>query len=174
MFLLGILDFSRMLFTWVAANEPRVPVHAMPRSATTPPAGQGAGAHAGPAAPGQQHQCQLDPTGCTAATCQSVTVAITGLKFQWIPIVGSGLQAAIPMPGFSTTLPGKSCARTSTAARPAQLTSESPHHENRHHLPNTTHLQEMASVLQSNRTRCRPSRAARPACLRLPSSSGPT
>jgi hypothetical protein len=35
-----------------------------------------------------------------------VTVAITGLKFQWIsPIVGQGLQAAIPMPGFSSTLP---------------------------------------------------------------------
>jgi len=107
MFLFGILDFSRMLFTWVAANE-----------------AARAGARYAAVCDDTTHQAQVlahmqallpqistintswAPSGCTSATCQSVTVTVTGLKFQWIsPIAGSGLQAAIPMPSFSTTLP---------------------------------------------------------------------
>jgi hypothetical protein len=46
-----------------------------------------------------------EPSGCTAATCQGVTVSITGLNYQWIsPIVGA-TAPLIPMPGFSTYLP---------------------------------------------------------------------
>jgi pilus assembly protein CpaE len=59
MFLFGILDFSRMLFTWVAANEA---ARAGARyAAVCDDTAQQAKvlAHAGPAAPGQQHQCQL-------------------------------------------------------------------------------------------------------------------
>jgi len=107
MFLFGIIDFSRMLFTWVAANE-----------------AARAGARYAAVCDDTTHQAQVlthmqallpqistintswAPSGCTSATCQSVTVTVTGLKFQWIsPIAGAGLRAAIPMPSFSTTLP---------------------------------------------------------------------
>jgi hypothetical protein len=45
------------------------------------------------------------PASCTAATCQGVTVGITGLNYQWIsPIVGVAAPL-IPMPSFSTFLP---------------------------------------------------------------------
>ncbi|MBV8248324.1 MAG: pilus assembly protein [Comamonas sp.] len=110
MFLFGILDFSRMLFTWAAANE-----------------AARAGARYAAVCDDTTHQAQVlshmqallpqisaintswAPSGCNSATCQSVTVTITGLQFQWIsPIAGSGPLAAISMPNFATfatTLP---------------------------------------------------------------------
>jgi len=109
MFLLGVVDFSRMLYTWGAANE-----------ATR------AGARYAVVCDDQEQGAQVlaymqarlpqvtevaiawAPSGCTTADCQGVTVSIPpgGLKFQWIaPIVGSGLQAAIDVPQFSTYLP---------------------------------------------------------------------
>lgn len=106
-FLLGITDFSRMLFTWNAANE-----------ATR------AGARFAVVCDSTSNQTQVltkmqallpqistisvawAPAGCTAATCQGVTVSITGLDYQWIsPIAGLASMAAIPMPAFSTFLP---------------------------------------------------------------------
>ncbi|BCX53252.1 MULTISPECIES: TadE/TadG family type IV pilus assembly protein [Comamonas] len=107
MFLFGIMDFSRMLFTWVAANE------AARAGARYAAVCDDTSQQAKVLARMQALLPQVSsinvswaPTGCTAASCQSVTVAITGLKFQWIsPIAGQGLQAAIPMPGFSSTLP---------------------------------------------------------------------
>ena len=46
------------------------------------------------------------PAGCTAASCQGVTVTITGLNYQWIsPIAGAAAMAPIPRPTFSTFLP---------------------------------------------------------------------
>ncbi len=109
MFLLGVVDFSRMLYTWGAATE-----------ATR------AGARYAVVCDDQAQKAQVlgymqarlpqisdvdivwTPSGCTTASCQGVTVSIPpgGLKFQWIaPIVGSGLQAAIDVPRFSTFLP---------------------------------------------------------------------
>lgn len=109
MFFLGIVDFSRMLYTWGAASE-----------ATR------AGARYAVVCDDQTRQANVlaymqarlpqisavnvawVPSGCTTSSCQGVTVSIPagGLKFQWIaPIVGSGLQAAINVPQFSTTLP---------------------------------------------------------------------
>ncbi|MDR6857403.1 TadE/TadG family type IV pilus assembly protein [Variovorax guangxiensis] len=106
-FTLGITDFSRMLFTWSAAQE-----------ATR------AGARYAVVCDdtGQQGQVlvrmqamlpQINtinvawlPAGCTAATCQGVTVTVTGLNYQWIsPIAGAAALAPIPMPTFSTFLP---------------------------------------------------------------------
>ena len=103
---LGIVDFARMLFTWSAANE-----------ATR------AGARYAVVCDDTAHQAQVlarmqallpqvsavnvawAPSGCTAATCQGVTVSITGLNYRWIsPIVGAAAPL-IPMPGFSTYLP---------------------------------------------------------------------
>ena len=106
-FLLGITDFSRMLFTWSAANE-----------ATR------AGARFAVVCDDTTSQAQVlakiqallpqistinvawTPAACTAATCTGVTVSITGLNYQWIsPIAGMAALAAIPMPRFSTFLP---------------------------------------------------------------------
>ena len=107
-FLLGITDFSRMLFTWSAANE-----------ATR------AGARFAVVCDDKTRQAQVlakmqallpqintisvawaPNASCTPATCTGVTVSITGLNYQWIsPIAGLGALAAIPMPTFSTFLP---------------------------------------------------------------------
>ncbi|AIY42966.1 TadZ/CpaE-like protein [Collimonas arenae] len=106
-FLLGITDFSRMLFTWAAANE-----------ATR------AGARYAVVCDDTTKQAQVltkmqtmlpqisaislawAPAGCSAATCAGVTVTITSLNYQWIsPIAGSVKLAGIPMPVFSTYLP---------------------------------------------------------------------
>ena len=107
MFLLGITDFSRMLFTWSAANE-----------ATR------AGARYAVVCDDTTKQAQVlarmqallpqittintawTPAGCDALTCEGVTVTITGLNYQWIsPIAGAAARAPIPMPTFSTFLP---------------------------------------------------------------------
>ena len=106
-FLLGITDFSRMLFTWNAANE------ATRAGARYAVVCDDTTASAAVLARMQQLLPQISsistswiPAGCTAATCQGVTVTITGLNYQWIsPIAGLAAQAAIPMPGFSTFLP---------------------------------------------------------------------
>ena len=107
LFLLGITDFSRMLFTWSAANE-----------ATR------AGARYAVVCDDTTKQAQVrarmqallpqinsintawTPAGCNAATCEGVTVTITGLNYHWIsPIAGAAALAPIPMPTFSTFLP---------------------------------------------------------------------
>ncbi len=106
-FLLGITDFSRMLFTWNAANE-----------ATR------AGARYAVVCDDTDHSALVlakmramlpqistinlawTPVGCTHADCEGVTVTITGLNYHWIsPIAGAVSMAAIPMPTFKTFLP---------------------------------------------------------------------
>lgn len=105
-FLLGIVDFGRMLFTWAAANE-----------ATR------AGARYAVVCDDLTRQDQVlarmqavlpqvtdidmtwIPAGCSPATCEGVTVEIANLDYQWIsPIAGLEAIAAIPMPSFSTFL----------------------------------------------------------------------
>lgn len=109
MFLLGVVDFSRLLYTWAAANEA---TRAGARYAVVcDDKNQKANV--------LQHMKNLlpqitdiditwAPTGCSTASCQSVTVGIhpKSLQFQWIaPVVGSGLLAALDVPPLSTTLP---------------------------------------------------------------------
>ena len=111
-FLLGILDFSRMLWTWNAANEAtrwgaRIAVVC----------NQGANAVL---ANMQKFLPQLaaanvkidwyDATGsvstsCNYTNCSGVNVRIINLNYRWISPIGFGNQSAIPMPGFSTYLP---------------------------------------------------------------------
>jgi Flp pilus assembly protein TadG len=106
MFLLGVTDISRMLFTWNAATE-----------ATR------LGARYAVVCADSGNQAQVldkmrmmvpeigavalnwTPAACDATSCEGVTVTITNLNYRWIsPIVG----AVIPlraMPTFSTYLP---------------------------------------------------------------------
>ena len=106
MFLLGVTDFSRMLFTWNAATEA---------------ARLGARYAVVCADTGNQAQV-LDkmrmmvpeiggialawaPAGCDAASCEGVTVTITSLNYRWIsPVVGAVVPSRA-MPTFSTYLP---------------------------------------------------------------------
>jgi hypothetical protein len=105
-FLLGITDFSRMLFTWSAANE------ATRAGARYAVVCDNTGNEAAVLARMQQLLPQISditmnwiPNGCGPATCEGVTVSITNLNYQWIsPIAGLAALTAIPMPTFSTFL----------------------------------------------------------------------
>jgi Flp pilus assembly protein TadG len=107
MFLLGITDFSRMLFTWNAANE------ATRAGARYAVVCDDTGKQAQVLAKMQALLPQISainlawiPAGCNASTCQGVTVTITGLNYQWIsPIAGLAVLAPKSMPTFSTFLP---------------------------------------------------------------------
>lgn len=106
-FLLGITDFGRMLFTWSAASE------ATRAGARYAVVCDDTTKNALVLAKMQTLLPQIStanttwsPAGCTAATCEGVTVTITGLNYQWIsPIAGLAARAATPMPSFSTYLP---------------------------------------------------------------------
>jgi Flp pilus assembly protein TadG len=109
-FMLAIVDFSRMLYTWNAANE-----------ATR------AGARYAVICDDTNNQAavlarmqQLLPsitsinlrweddagnTSCTSATCVGVTVTIVGMQYRWIsPIAGLAGLAPFSMPTFKTYL----------------------------------------------------------------------
>jgi hypothetical protein len=105
MFLLGVLDFSRMLFTWNAATE------ATRAGARYAVVCDDTFAQAAVKARMQQMLPQItsvslawSPVGCNAATCEGVTVSITGLDYQWISPIPGAAARVIPMPAFSTTL----------------------------------------------------------------------
>lgn len=107
MFLLAIVDFSRMLFTWSAANEATMmgARYAVVCDDTFNEAAvltkmQGL----------VPQITDIDvawvPAGCLSNNCEGVTVSIANLNYQWIsPIAGIATFAAIPMPAFSTYLP---------------------------------------------------------------------
>lgn len=106
-FLLGIIDFSRMLFTWNAANEA---TRAGARYAVVcDDTGNSAQVLSRMQALLPQIQSinlAWTPAGCTAATCEGVTLTISNLDYQWIsPIAGIARLPAIRMPSFSTFLP---------------------------------------------------------------------
>ena len=106
-FLLGILDFSRLLFTWNAATEA---TRAGARYAVVCDDTQNAGlvlAKMQALLPQiQTINLAWTPAGCTTATCEGVTVSITNLNYQWIsPIAGAASRVVIPRPSFSTFLP---------------------------------------------------------------------
>jgi Flp pilus assembly protein TadG len=107
MFLLGVLDFSRLLYTWNMANEA---TRAGARYAvvcadpTNNDRIMTAMQQRLPAIASIDVQWQ--PAGCNPATCEGVTVAVTDMQFTWIaPLPGTLTRAVIMMPGFSTYLP---------------------------------------------------------------------
>ncbi len=109
---LGILDFSRMLWTWNAANE-----------ATRWGARTAVVCNQGAAAVVRNMQAFLPQltnanvqvrwfdaagqlsTTCNASNCAGVEVRIRNLNYQWLSPVGFSTYGAIGMPGFSTYLP---------------------------------------------------------------------
>jgi Flp pilus assembly protein TadG len=118
MFLFGILDFTRMLFTWGAANE------ASRNGARYAAICDDTANKAKVLARMQTILPQIkdinlawSPTGCNSTNCEGVTVTITKLNYQWIsPLAGQGPLAAIPMPTFSTYLPREIMKQDAVAA----------------------------------------------------------
>jgi Flp pilus assembly protein TadG len=105
-FLLGILDFSRMLFTWNAASEA---ARAGARYAVVcDDTGDAAAVLARMQALLPQIsaiQVAWTPSGCDPTTCIGASVSVTGLDYQWIsPIAGVASLAPVAMPTFSTFL----------------------------------------------------------------------
>lgn len=106
MFLLGVTDFTRLLFAMNAANE------ATRAGARFAVVCADTGSSAQVLAKMRMMVPEIgaidlawSPSPCTTATCEGVAVTITSLNFRWIsPIVGAliPLQA---LPTFSTYLP---------------------------------------------------------------------
>lgn len=105
MFLLGILDFSRMLFTWNAANEA---ARAGARYAVvcddTNKEALVLAKMQGMLPQIQDINLAWTPLNCTHATCEGVTVTIQNLNFRWISPIPGAASRLIPAPSFSTYL----------------------------------------------------------------------
>lgn len=117
-FFLGITDFARMLFTWGAANE--ATRHGARFAAICDDTANAAKVLArmrGIVPEIGAINLAWAPAGCTAATCESVTVTITSLNYHWIsPIAGIASLPVIAMPDFSTTLPREIMKQDAVAA----------------------------------------------------------
>jgi hypothetical protein len=106
-FLLAVVDFSRMLFTWSAASE------AARAGARYAVVCDDTATQAQVLARMQNLLPQISaidlawvPAGCNASSCEGVTVTIVGLNYQWIsPIAGLNALAPMAMPTFATFLP---------------------------------------------------------------------
>ena len=106
-FLLGVLDFSRLLYTWNVTNEA---TRAGARYAVVcaTPADNSRVLTAM-----QQRVPQIasinvvwEPAGCDATSCEGVNVSVTNLQFKWVsPLPGVLAQKIINLPGFTTYLP---------------------------------------------------------------------
>lgn len=105
MFTLGIVDFSRMLFTWNAATEA---TRAGARFAVVcDPTGRQDLVLAKMQALLPQIRTisvAWTPPSCGPTDCLGVTVDVTNLDYQWISPVPSAVTRAIRMPTFSTFL----------------------------------------------------------------------
>ena len=106
MFMLAVTDFSRMLFSWNAATE------ATRLGARYAVVCDSTANKAAVLARMQTMQPEIgdialtwNPAGCTASTCEGVTVTVTSLQFHWIsPVLGAAV-ANVSLPTFSTYLP---------------------------------------------------------------------
>ena len=105
-FLLAVMDFSRLLFTWNAAAE------ATRAGARYAVVCDDTGNEAAVLARMQALLPQITgidlawaPAGCNATDCTGVTVTVQGLSHRWIsPVLGLAAATDLPLPGFSTTL----------------------------------------------------------------------
>ena len=104
-FLLGIVDFARMLFTWNAATEA---TRAGARYAVVcdNTASQAAVLARMQALLPQITDIDLEwtPAGCNSTTCEGVTVTVQNLNFRWISPVQGLANFNVPMPTFRTYL----------------------------------------------------------------------
>ena len=106
-FLLGILDFARLLYTWNVANETaRAGARYAVVCADPTNKARILAMMQGLMPQVSDIDVVWHPANCDATNCESVTVAITGLQFRWIAPIPSLLATPLVMlPGFSTYLP---------------------------------------------------------------------
>lgn len=106
MFLLGVTDMARMLYTWNAATEAtRLGARYAVVCADTGSQAQVLDKMRMMVPEIGAISLTWSPDGCTIANCEGATVAITNLNFRWIsPIVGAVLPLQ-DLPTFSTYLP---------------------------------------------------------------------
>ena len=106
-FLLGILDFARLLYTWNAASETaRAGARYAVVCADPTDKARILATMQGLMPQISDIDVAWQPANCDAASCESVTVAITGLQFRWIaPIPSLLAHPLVMLPGFSTYLP---------------------------------------------------------------------
>ena len=105
-FLLGIVDFSRMLFAWNSATEA---ARAGARYAVVCDSTLDEAAVLARMQQLMPQVADIDvdwvPSGCNSATCEGVTVSISNMNYQWIsPIFGLAGLPPMAMPPFSTFL----------------------------------------------------------------------
>lgn len=105
-FLLSVLDFSRMLFTWNAATE------AARLGARYAVVCSDTGNQTLVLDKMQRMLPEIggatlawEPAGCDATTCEAVTLTITGLNFRWLSPVSGLVMPVRALPSFSTRLP---------------------------------------------------------------------
>jgi Flp pilus assembly protein TadG len=106
-FLFGIIEASRMLYAWNAATQAarvgaRYAVVCADGTATYKAAVLQRMKKWAP----QISTIAIDwsPASCTASTCESVTVSVTGMEYLWLAPIPSSFNRHIPMPSFSTPL----------------------------------------------------------------------
>ncbi|HWJ93224.1 MAG TPA: TadE family protein [Telluria sp.] len=109
MFTLGLMDFARLLFVWNAATE-ATRHGARYAVVCSDPAGS-----EGKLLEKMRemlpeitaHTVAWNPAGCTAATCEGVTVAVTDFNFKWLAPIPDRVSPTLVVPGarFSTYLP---------------------------------------------------------------------
>ncbi len=122
MFLFGILDFARMLFTWNAAAEAAREGARYAVVCMTPASDVATVRQRMQGLVPQISTVQVDwepssPSACTVDTCERVRVRITGLTYQWIaPIPGLTAMAARAMPDFTAVLPREAMAQDDKSA----------------------------------------------------------
>lgn len=106
-FVLGLFDFSRMLYTWNAATE------ATRAGARYAVVCDDVSHKDAVVARMQQLMPELNdaskvsmvwqPSGCTHASCEGVTVSLSNVTYQWIsPIAGIAGVPPVTLPPFST------------------------------------------------------------------------
>jgi Flp pilus assembly protein TadG len=111
-FTLGLMDFARLLFTWNAATEATRHGARYAAACVDPNGSYGAlldkMREMLPAI--SAYSVAWDPAGCSASTCQGVTVTITDFNFQWLAPIPNSVRPALLVPGanFSTYLPRES------------------------------------------------------------------
>jgi Flp pilus assembly protein TadG len=106
MFVFGIMDFSRLLYTWQVANEATREGARYAVVCADPTSNDRILARMKAMMPQVSSiNVAWEPANCTSLNCEAVTVAITGMNFKWIsPLPGATARPLALMPGFSTYL----------------------------------------------------------------------
>lgn len=106
-FMLGLLDFSRLLYTWHAAQEAAragARYAAVCDDTTRLSEVRSLMQRLVPAI--SAVAIDWSPPGCSASNCQSLRLRVTGLQFQWIaPIADMQRLSPLALPAITTEVP---------------------------------------------------------------------